>query len=251
MIDAVFISDLHLHPENSSIHQRFSQFLEWAQVSVKKIYILGDFFHAWAGDDSIDDWSRGIASQLFELTQKGIALYFMCGNRDFLLGKQFAKLAGWTVIREPTVIELGNERVLLVHGDGYCTRDRGHQRLRLFTRNRLFVWLFLSLSLAFRKRIVNKVRSISSSKNTQFLDKMDVVGESVIKDMTHHQVRQLIHGHTHKPGLTQYFHEHQCLQRYVLSDWDDSPEVLCYDRTKGIYFIHPLLQEENRNVNRR
>lgn len=236
MIDAVFISDLHLHPEDEGILNRFNEFLLWAQDSVKNIYILGDFFHAWAGDDSLNDWSRSIALKLSSLKQQGISLYYMHGNRDFLLGKTFAKLAGWQVLAEPTVITLGEERVLLSHGDRYCTKDISHQRFRILTRNRLFTQLFLCLPLSFREKLVNKVRNISLNDTTKSMEEMDVVAEAVIQHMKSYRVFTLIHGHTHRPGLTEYDSEARTLQRYVLSDWDDTPKFLCYDRTKGIYF---------------
>ncbi len=238
MLDAVFISDLHLHPDDNDIKERFDAFIEWARTSVKKIYILGDFFHAWAGDDSINEWSRAIALQLKELTQHNISIYFMHGNRDFLLGKEFARLAGWTLLPEPTLIQLGNEKILLVHGDRYCTKDRGHQRLRVLTRNRVFTTLFLKCSLAFRERLVSQVRKMSLNKSTKSMEEMDVVSEAVVAHMTKFQISTLIHGHTHKPGITKYNNGDKQLTRFVLSDWDDMPKLLCYDNTKGFYFTH-------------
>ncbi|WP_298624988.1 UDP-2,3-diacylglucosamine diphosphatase [uncultured Legionella sp.] len=238
MIDAVFISDLHLHPDDKEIQERFNEFVNWARNSVKTIYILGDFFHAWAGDDSVDEWSRAIAAQLYELTENNISIYFMHGNRDFLLGKKYAQLAGWTVLQEPALIELGGEQILLVHGDRYCTKDRGHQRLRILTRNRLFTTLFLSCSLSFRNKLVNKVRTMSSKKHNKPMDEMDVVKETVIAHMSKFKVSTLIHGHTHKPGITEYDTGIHKLTRFVLSDWDDRPKLLCYDNTKGFYFTH-------------
>lgn len=236
MIDAVFISDLHLHPDDKNILARFNDFIIWARASVKTIYILGDFFHAWAGDDSINDWSVNIAKELHSLSAAGISLYYMHGNRDFLLGDVFAQLAGWKILHEPTIIQLGQEKVLLVHGDRYCTKDKPHQRFRLLTRNKLFTTLFLSLPLSYRERLVNKVRTLSQSNNTKSMEEMDVVPEAVIKHMSHYKITTLIHGHTHKPGLTTYTNNSQELKRYVLSDWDDIPKILCYDHTKGVYF---------------
>jgi UDP-2,3-diacylglucosamine hydrolase len=235
MIEAVFISDLHLHPEEHAIGARFNQFLKWAQVSVKNIYILGDFFHVWLGDDAIDDWSRGIAQQLFSLKQQGINLFYMPGNRDFLLGKTFAHLAGWTPLSEPTVIELGEEKTLLMHGDSYCTKDLSHQRFRRLTRNKLFKNLFLSVPLKYRERLVSQVR-YRSENHHKSIEEMDVVKETVIQHMSYFQVTQLIHGHTHKQGLTLYQTNLTELKRYVLSDWDDKPQLLCYHNTKGLYF---------------
>ena len=236
MTEVVFISDLHLHPDDKDILDRFNDFIIWAKSSVKSIYILGDFFHAWAGDDSINDWSLGIAKQLNSISSQGISLYYMHGNRDFLLGKVFADLAGWNILSEPTIIQLGQEKVMLAHGDRYCTNDKAHQRFRLLTRNRLFTKLFLSLPLSYRERLVNKVRTLSQSNQTKTMAEMDVVPESVIKHMSEYKISTLIHGHTHKPGLTNHHNNSQELKRYVLSDWDDSPSILCYDNTIGIYF---------------
>lgn len=241
MIEVVFISDLHLHPEDKDILARFNAFITWAKTSVKTIYILGDFFHAWAGDDSIDDWSMGIAKQLHSLAAAGISLFYMHGNRDFLLGSVFAGHAGWKILSEPTIIQLGNEKVLLVHGDRYCTKDKAHQRFRRLTRNRLFIALFLSLPLVYRERIVGKVRTLSQSKQIKSTEEMDVVEEAVIKHMSQYKITTLIHGHTHKPGLTIYNNNAQELKRFVLSDWDDRPKLLCYDNTMGVYFKHDVI----------
>lgn len=237
MIETVFISDLHLHPEDHAIQKRFNDFISWAEKSVKTIYILGDFFHAWAGDDSINDWSQGIADQLFNLTQKGITLYYMHGNRDFLLGKIFAKRAGWKTLPDPCVIKLGDESILLSHGDRYCTKDIRHQRFRRLTRNVLFKFLFLKFSLKTREGLVNKVRSISLNNPLHLMEQMDVVSEAIVSSMARYRVHVLIHGHTHKPGLTTYQEAGQQLNRYVLSDWDDTPQILCYHNTKGCYFV--------------
>ncbi len=236
MIDVVFISDLHLHPDDKEIKLRFDNFINWAKNSVKTIYILGDFFHAWAGDDSIDEWSLGIARQLHSLVSAGISLFYMAGNRDFLLGNAFAKHAGWTVLPEPTIISLGQEKVMLVHGDRYCVKDKSHQRFRLLTRNKLFTFLFLSLPLRYRERLVYKVRTMSQHNQNKSMEKMDVVVDSVITHMSHHKITTLIHGHTHKPGLTSYEMKQQIFKRYVLSDWDDKPLLLCYHNTKGLCF---------------
>ena len=236
-LEAVFISDLHLHPQDSAIKERFDSFIAWATSSaVKSIYILGDFFHVWAGDDSIDEWSIGIAEQLSGLSKLGISLYFMHGNRDFLLGKNFAKRAGWTILPEPTVVQLGKEKILLVHGDRYCTKDKAHKRFRALTRNFWFPKLFLSLPLSYRVKLVNKVRQLSQENQSKSIEEMNVDSTTLIKHMNRLQVQTLIHGHTHKPGLTIYKELGKELKHYVLSDWDDSPKILCYYNTNGIKF---------------
>ncbi|MFI4919905.1 MAG: UDP-2,3-diacylglucosamine diphosphatase [Legionellales bacterium] len=238
MIDVVFISDLHLCPEEQEIQKRFNQFIQWAQTSVKQVYILGDFFNAWVGDDAIDDWSTEIARQLYSLKARGIPVYYMHGNRDFLLGARYAKLAGWQVLTEPTFIELGEEKIMLAHGDSYCTDDLSHQRFRRLTRNSLFAAVFLRLNLNYRKQLVNKIRERSLMNTSKSMAQMDVVAATVISHMLKNKCPVLIHGHTHKPGLTTYEHEAHSLKRYVLSDWDDNPQLLCYDISKGLYFTH-------------
>ncbi|MGQ3891038.1 UDP-2,3-diacylglucosamine diphosphatase [Legionella sp. CNM-4043-24] len=236
-LDAVFISDLHLHPNNPEISERFNAFIDWAAAHTRVVYILGDFFHVWPGDDGLTDWSTDIASRLASLSGQGVQLYFMPGNRDFLIGQRFADLARMTLLTEPTVIQLDDLPVLLVHGDRYCTKDRGHQYLRALTRNRLFTRLFLSLPLALRNRVVAGVRRLSTSRTWDPVA-MDVVPEVVLAHMQACQVQTLIHGHTHKPGVSQYEHAEKIFSRYVLSDWDDKPKLLCYHNSKGLYFVH-------------
>ena len=237
MIEAVFISDLHLHPDEAAITERFHRFTQWASTHTRAVYILGDFFHVWPGDDALDDWSRSIANQLAGLRRLGIALYFMPGNRDFLLGDAFAALAGVTLLTEPAIITLGDERVLLVHGDRYCTLDKGHQWLRRLTRNRVFPWLFLRLPLAFRQHLVNTVRQKSQSNRSKPPAQMDVVATTLLNHMKAMDVHVLIHGHTHKPGLTTHLDEAHTFRQYVLSDWDDNPLILCYYKASGFCFI--------------
>jgi len=236
MIDVVFISDLHLNPATEAITERFRRFIEWALLNTKTVYILGDLFHAWPGDDGLDEFGQHIADQLSSLSLKGIKVYYMHGNRDFLLGKSFAKLASMTVLSDPTVITLDGKPVLLSHGDRYCTKDIGHQWLRRLTRNRLFSAFFMLIPFSFRLKIVNKLRSYSQSNRMKPKENMDVHPESLLKDMKKHQVTLLIHGHTHKPGLTTHKISGKAFQQYVLSDWDDNPLLMCYDSSSGLHF---------------
>lgn len=238
LLEAVFISDLHLHPDNQAITNRWMRFIAWAATHTKALYILGDFFHVWAGDDALNAWSRSIAQQLAWLAQQGVSVSFMAGNRDFLLGSQFANLAHLTLLKEPWVITLGDEPVLLVHGDRYCTRDTGHQCLRLLTRNQWFSAFFLRLPLQIRLKLVNNVRKRSQSNRRNYHespDWMDVVPKTILRHMKRHKVLKLVHGHTHKPGL-KLLGTPAIVQQYVLSDWDDNPLLLCYDKSKGFYF---------------
>ncbi|CEK10622.1 UDP-2,3-diacylglucosamine diphosphatase [Legionella hackeliae] len=236
MLDAVFISDLHLHPEEKQITARFNTFIEWAAVNTRTLYILGDFFHAWAGDDGLEPWSKLVAERLHWLSQQQVKIYYMHGNRDFLLGQQFAKAAGMEILAEPAIIKLGND-IMLVHGDRYCTKDRAHQWFRRLTRNRWFTQIFLHLPLHLRNGLVNKVRQHSQNNKNKRMEDMDVAVAPMLKHMQKHNINILIHGHTHKPGLRNYQYNKSIYSQYVLSDWDDSPQLLCYDKTNGFEFV--------------
>ncbi len=234
--DAVFISDLHLHPEMPVITERFRTFVQWAVKSTKSVYILGDFFHVWPGDEGLNAWSEEIAAQLAWLAKQNVRLYFMVGNRDFLLGKKFFQEANLIELSEPSVIQLGNQSVLLTHGDRYCTRDKSHQYLRILTRNRVFKTLFLKLPYHFRDCIVNRVRQHSQTNRYKPVERMAVVASAVISHLNAYQVDCLIHGHTHQPGLSEHTDKYRKYQRYVLSDWDENPLILCYNKTNNFKF---------------
>jgi UDP-2,3-diacylglucosamine hydrolase len=239
MLNAVFISDLHLHPHDEAIKARFDGFVLWAKSKVNSIYILGDFFHVWPGDDAQSAWSLGIATQLHSLVAAGKSVYFLPGNRDFLLGKQFARLAAWKVLPDPVVIELGKDKILLSHGDRFCTSDRGHQVLMALTRNDYFIRFFLRLPLSLRQRLVSGTRRYSQTRQKKKSRPVDVVDDAVKKDLQRYGASILIHGHTHQPGVIHYDEFPAAnLTRYVLSDWDDKPQLLCYHSTKGFYFTH-------------
>lgn len=238
--DAVFISDLHLHPDDVMITERFDQFIEWAALNTHAVYILGDLFHVWPGDDALDEWSVSIAKRFAKLASQHVNLYFMAGNRDFLVGKHFLKLACMNELLEPTVIHLDNQEnqqsVLLVHGDRYCIQDKNHQKLRWLTRNRIFPALFLKLSLQYRQNLVNKIRQHSQMNRNKSWKDMEIVPDVMLKHMQKAQVDTIIHGHIHKPGLTTYQVGATQFKQFVLSDWDDKPHVLCYDKSYGFKY---------------
>lgn len=240
MFDAVFISDLHLHPDEPLILKRFNAFIDWALVNARCVYVLGDLFHVWVGDDATSAWELSIAAQFRRLVEHGIAVSFMPGNRDFLLGPLFAKQAGFQLLLDPTLLVLDDKPVLLAHGDAYCGLDKSHQRFRRIVRAPWFIKFFLCLPLSWRSRLVLKVRQKSQRGRMKPTLIWDVVPEMVIQAMQHAQVETLIHGHTHKPGLTVHEANLQQLRRFVLSDWDDKPTVLGYNKSTGFKFIQPV-----------
>lgn len=238
MLDAIFISDLHLSPHKPEITSRFKIFLQWASQNTQRLYILGDFFHAWPGDDALDDWSQEIASDLKKLS-KQVKIYFLHGNRDFLLGDSFADLAGITIIADPTYLDL-DTKTMLTHGDQYCLEDKGHQWLRCFTRNSWFPRLFLKIPLKIRLLIVSRVRQYSLTqykKKAKSKSQTDIVVEAMIDHMEKNNTTVIIHGHTHRPGITNHIHSGITYTQYVLSDWDNDPSPLCYNKEKGLQFI--------------
>lgn len=235
-LEAVFISDLHLHPNMPEISQRFYKFLDWAKVNTSKLYILGDFFHVWPGDDSGDKWSDAIAEALYELTKHNTAVYFMHGNRDFLLGNAFAKKANMTLISEPSVIKLGNSSVVLAHGDQYCVDDKSHQKFRKLTRNKLFSFIFLKIPLSIRIKLAQNIRNLSQRNRSKSLKTIVIPSEILVQEMKKHNTNTLIHGHIHQPGLINHESKGETYLQYVLSDWDEIPVFLCYDNTKGLFF---------------
>lgn len=237
MLDAVFISDLHLNSRETQLNSRFYAFIDWALDNTRAVYVLGDLFHVWVGDDCIDSWSMAIALQFHRLTERGIQLFFMPGNRDFLLGKSFAKQAGFQLLPDPTVITLGEQSVLLAHGDAYCLLDKAHQRFRRVTRNPWFISLFLLLPASWRQQLVGKVREQSQRNRDKSPLIWDVVPEALIKDMRRHHLNTLIHGHIHKPGLREFEQEDGSYRQFVLSDWDDIPQILGYNSPRGFNFI--------------
>lgn len=233
---AVFISDLHLNPDQPEITARFFRFIDWAAENTAALYILGDFFHAWPGDDGLDPWSQEIIQRLNNLSRQGVALYYMHGNRDFLIGEVLAQQAGFTLLKDPCVIYLNHQAVLLSHGDSYCTADVSHQYFRMLTRNRAFKWLFMKLPFKMRSKMVMSVRRMSENNRQKPQQIMDVVPAALLKSMKKFQTKILIHGHTHKPGLTSHELGEVTYHQYVLSDWDDAPRLLCYDDKRCFYF---------------
>jgi UDP-2,3-diacylglucosamine hydrolase len=236
MLEAVFISDLHLHPEKAAITQKFMEFMDWVSTRSRALYILGDFFHAWPGDDALDSWSLEIIASLKNVSEKGLSVYFMHGNRDFLVGESLAKKAGMQIIKDPSLINLAGEKILLSHGDRYCTEDKNHQYFRKITRNSIFSWFFMKFPFSFRNKLVMRVRDFSEGNKNKPALIMDIVPAILLKDMKKREVQTIIHGHTHKPGLVEHQDNSTIYKQYVLSDWDDKPIMLCYDFSKGLFF---------------
>lgn len=218
-----FIADLHLSPGRPDILAAFSDFCQ-QHKRLDALYILGDLFDAWLGDDDTSEFAAQVKGQLKQLTDNGVRLYFMAGNRDFMVGERFASEVGLTLLPDETVVDLYGERVLLMHGDTLCTLDKGYLRYRSFIQNPVIKGIMRSLPLSWRMRIANRLRQESSSQKPELtpeqLHKMDAQHPEVLRVMERHGVAQLIHGHTHRPAVHCFIlSDGTAAKRIVLGDW--------------------------------
>ena len=217
----LLISDLHLEEERPDITRAFLHFLETCAIHADALYILGDFFEVWVGDDDMSPFQHQIAGALRMLSDQGTRIYLMHGNRDFMLGKAFCREAGCSLLPDEHVLEVNGERVLLMHGDSLCTRDEGYMRLRRWLRNPVSLFILHSLSLSRRQKIGQKLRSTSRTETRmKASDIVDVTPEEVVHVMSRHKVLTLVHGHTHRPASHDLQIDGQPARRIVLGDWD-------------------------------
>lgn len=222
----LFISDLHLDPSRPGIVRLFLEFLARARGEAQALYILGDLFEAWIGDDAVSGEEPALAG-LRAFAASGRPLYVMRGNRDFLLGEDFERLTGARLLAEPKVIRIDGEPVLLLHGDSLCTDDHEYQRFRAMVRNPAWQRQFLALGIAERIQQARAARGESSQRNSALEDHlMDVNQATVVEAMAEHGVRTLVHGHTHRPGIHRLEVDGQPARRIVLGDWYDQGSVL-------------------------
>jgi UDP-2,3-diacylglucosamine hydrolase len=240
-MSVLFISDLHLEAQRPDIVRAFLHFLDTRATQAEALYILGDFFEVWIGDDGMDDFQHSIASALRRLSDTGTRIYLMHGNRDFLIGRRFCREAGCTLLKEGSVVELYGEPVLLLHGDSLCTRDESYQRLRKRLRNPFSLWLLRNLPLATRHKLARKLRDASRMRTREkAADIIDVTPEVVPQVMAEHRVRTLIHGHTHRPAVHKLQVEGENAQRIVLGDWDHQGWALEVDEHSYRLAAFPL-----------
>lgn len=230
MSHTLFIADLHLCAEEPAITAGFLAFLRRDARQAEALYILGDLFEAWIGDDDPDPLHAEIAAALHELKQLNIPCYFIHGNRDFLLGKRFAAASGMTLLPEEQVLEIHGQRILIMHGDTLCTDDEGYQRFRRKVHQPWLQKLFLLLPLFIRQRIALKMRAGSKQANSsKDFTIMDVNAAAVQETMTRHQVCCLIHGHTHRPAVHQLTVDNQPAERIVLGAWHSEGSMIRVD----------------------
>ena len=226
----LLISDLHLEEQRPDITRAFLHFLQTRARQAEALYILGDFFEVWVGDDGMSPFQHDIARALRELSDTGTCIFLMHGNRDFLIGRAFCREAGCTLLKDPSIVHFNGEPVLLMHGDSLCTLDVGYMKLRRLLRNPLSLFILRNLPLTTRRKLARKLRSESRAQTRmKAREIIDVTPEEVPRIMGEHGVRTLIHGHTHRPAEHALEVNGQSARRIVLGDWDSQGWALQID----------------------
>lgn len=233
----LFVSDLHLSARSTHLNRLFTTFIEKHANDAAQVYLLGDVFDAWIGDDDLNLFTETIAQQLKSLSENGVRLYFMPGNRDFLLQETYCRLAGLKLLKDPTVISINQINYLLTHGDGLCTDDIDYQHYRNKIRDPLFIKKVLQKPLWLRRLLARYLRWRSQAHLAKVpqshYDKLDINVGSMQELMKQNKVQHIIHGHTHKPSIHLFNpHDDVWSTHYVLSDWGDKGNFLCLQDNK-------------------
>ena len=224
----LFIADLHLDPSRPQITRLFESYLASTEVrSAEALYILGDLVEAWIGDDDDAELPQRIANATRDVREAGVPVYFMVGNRDFLLGETFAHRAGMTLLDDGTVHDIQGRRTLLMHGDVLCTDDIAYQAIRAQVRTPQWKAQIMSMSLEARRAFAAKARADSRAHTSSTMESiMDVNAGAVNSAMQQARVTRLIHGHTHRPAIHSLKLDGKVAERIVLGDWYEHGSVL-------------------------
>jgi UDP-2,3-diacylglucosamine hydrolase len=226
-VTALFISDLHLTAGDAETTRRFVEFMEGPARAARDLYILGDLFEAWIGDDDDDPRLEPIVAALRKLTDSGVACALMHGNRDFLLGQRFCEATGARLLGDYERVTLGGESVLLTHGDLLCTDDTRYMTLRAELRSKQWQRDFLARPLAERRQIASDLRQLSATEiaaKDEYI--MDVNQAAVERTMRDHGVTLLVHGHTHRPAVHRFELDGRPAARIVLGAWYHDPSIV-------------------------
>lgn len=224
------ISDLHLDPQQPAITAQLFELLQQLRGQASALYILGDLFESWIGDDDDAELAQQVATRLRELADSGTALYFQHGNRDFLLGADYAARCGMQLLPDSCVVELGGVPTLLLHGDTLCIADVRYQQFRQMVRNPAWQAQVLALPLAARRAQAAQLRGASKAhQREQAADIIDADPPFCEQLMAQHGVRQMLHGHTHRPAV----HQLAGGRRIVLGDWGPQLSYACFDAQGG------------------
>lgn len=238
------ISDLHLDPERPAITELFGRFLDRDARNADALYILGDLFEAWVGDDDPSEAGAFVAQRLHALADAGVPVHFQRGNRDFLLGDGYAARAGFSILPDPAVILLDGKPVLLTHGDLLCTDDAAYQAFRAQTRDPAWQSRFLSQPLQARLAFAAQARAASQARQGEMkqagtMETITDVAPATVQEMfMRYGVDTMIHGHTHRPAIHELAAGNRECRRIVLGDWYTQGSVLRVD--EGRYDLRTL-----------
>ncbi|MAF83025.1 MAG: UDP-2,3-diacylglucosamine diphosphatase [Chromatiales bacterium] len=242
----LFISDLHLHPSRPAVTDCFIRFLEESASTASTLYILGDLFEVWIGDDNPDPHHRRVISALRRFTDAGPECFFARGNRDVIIGRRFRTETGVQLLEESTVIELYDTRALISHGDELCTDDHAYQRFRLRARNPTWRALFLAMPLQARNYLAQHLRNRSKADTAlKPEDIIDASPEAITDAFVEHRVSMMIHGHTHRPGIQNLEVFRKPRTRIILGDWYEQGSVLRWDESGYRLVTLPISTDDN------
>ena len=228
-MSTLLISDLHLDPSRPAAIRAFLDLLEQQAPAADALYILGDFFEVWIGDDDDAQLNQTVIASLLKLTNSGTPVYIMHGNRDFLIGSQFCQQSGCQLIPDPTVVDFYGQPVLLIHGDTLCTDDIKYMEFRTLCRGEPWQTALLSHSVVERRQLAKQMRADSKdASSNKAEDIMDVNQDEVVRMFERHHVNLMIHGHTHRPAIHDHFAHGETVQRVVLGDWHESGWIIHY-----------------------
>ncbi len=222
-MDALFISDLHLQDDRPDLTDGFLRFCDIWGPQTPKLYILGDLFEVWIGDDVETTTSRAVTRALSSLTARGVQISFVAGNRDFLIGEVFAGSAHLKLLKDGSVEKITTQQVLVSHGDLYCTDDTEYQNFRKTMRDPRWISAFLARPVAVRQQMAQALRKESMSQGKekqQYL--MDVNESAILAAFDKSQSKLMIHGHTHRPAVHTHLLKGASCKRIVLGDWSDT-----------------------------
>jgi UDP-2,3-diacylglucosamine hydrolase len=227
MREWLFISDLHLAPERPEAIDLFERFVDEVAIHAKRLYILGDFLEYWLGDDDKAVGLENVFQSLKKLSNAGVSVFFMAGNRDFLIGNKLAEKCGFKTIEEPFIENINGQATLLMHGDTLCTDDVEYQKFRVMVRNKAWQDEVLAKSLEEREQLARSMRQQSEQANAEKdVEIMDVNQDTVIETMQQHSVNLLIHGHTHREAIHKFEINNHPATRIVLGDWHQKGSYL-------------------------
>ncbi len=228
----LLISDLHLEAGKPEIGEQFLRFLQEDACQADALYILGDLFEAWLGDDDPNPYYATMKQALREYSDTGVPTFFMHGNRDFMIGEEFASETGVTLLPDPLVVNLHGHDVLLSHGDALCTDDTHYQQVRVMTRNPEWQAMMLSKSIEERIAFAIEARKESIARGASMSDEIaDVNQDAVRATIQQHDVDTLLHGHTHRPAVHDIDLGDRIATRIVLGDWYEQGSVVRWDES--------------------